>query len=348
MRVVLRNLRAVLRIVLVALVLPAAGPLASAAAKTSSKPVVVHPRWRVALRTAFLYAAANDRYVAIIHGSSRPLQLTLIDELSGTQQALSPPDCAGPNSLNDGSPFFGGPYLMVSCGAVMPPYTYALYNLDSGQWTSFTASSQCPCKPIAVGRYWVKLDGEGDYYLRNIQTGAVEPDPVTAGDRIFDDLGAPSGTRSLCSPLRYPRLYDPMFHVAEPGLLTFYGQFALTVEGGSPDSAAYYYQHLRRCRSRLNLVVCDYCGPGFTNQPVASSRAVMTSDGTTLKGWLLPTLWRLIVYPPAATQAPRCVADTQGVIPVALTARTIYVRAMCGNQALWAAALPMPSPRQQR
>ena len=51
-----------------------------------------------------------------------------------------------------------------ACCSVPP---YALYNLDSGQWTDFHISPQCQgdapnlfqavCSPVGIGPYWVKL-----------------------------------------------------------------------------------------------------------------------------------------------------------------------------------------------
>ena len=167
-----------------------------------------------------MYVAANDRYVVVNKDGGPSAQITLIDVQTTRRQALSPPDC--PALDNEGPPVLGGPWLMVSCG----PDAYQLYNLASGQWVSFSPSPQCGysprlgkagCQPVGVGSRWVKLettDGTCSehclviYDLQNILTGALQPDPITAGGVLFDDLNSPSGSASLCPPLRYPRSYD--------------------------------------------------------------------------------------------------------------------------------------------
>ena len=170
---------------------------------------------------------------------------------------------------------FGGPWLLAQCSiepgtpcCSVPPYV--LYNLDSGQWTDFHISPQCQgdapslfqavCSPVGIGPYWVKLQANAGpsghesnfYYLQNIQTGEAKPDPITAGGNVFDDLGAPSGSSQLCAPLTYPTVNNASAGEYEPGLLTFYGQFALTVEGNNGPPADL---HLRRRGSGLNLIL---------------------------------------------------------------------------------------------
>jgi hypothetical protein len=215
---------------------------------------------------------------------------------------------------------------------------------------------------VGIGRYWVKIQTSGAappfghesnyYYLQNIQTGEFEADPIMPGGTVFDDLSTPSGSSQLCGPLRYPGLYNAAVPRWEPGYLTFYGQFALTLEGGSQFNPP--YQRLRRCGSRLNLLVYNpyqYSGSASPSGigPVASSRAVIvTLDGKTLQGWLLPSLRRFTITPPPATQThcspvARRAGEHNGLIPIALTARTVYVRGLCGTQRLWAATLPAPN-----
>jgi hypothetical protein len=202
----------------------------------------------VVVGSEFLYAGASDRYVAIVHGFSAD-QLTLIDEQTGTSQTPPLGSCGAAYTSLD-QLLFGGPWLLVQCSidrgnpAGSFP-AYVLYNLDSGQWTDFHISPQCQgdapslfqavCYAVGIGPYWVKLQAnagpsgheENFYYLQNIQTGEVKPDPITAGGNAFDDLGAPSGSSQLCAPLTYPTVYNVSAGEYEPGSLTFYGQFAL-------------------------------------------------------------------------------------------------------------------------
>jgi hypothetical protein len=238
---------------------------------------------------------------------------------------------------------------------------YDLYDLETSQWKLFTISSQCHylgCQVAGIGRYWAEVDSPSldpghepdQLYLQNIQTGAFQPEPVvTPGGRMFVDLNAPSGTSQLCAPLRYPQAY---FFRGEPGVgeLTFHGRFALTL-GGPLTTLPYFGEYrLRRCGSNLNLPLgsSESSGP-----PLVSSRAVILIPGTpttnVVTGWLLPSLRRFAAYVPAATRAP-CTPGKYfnqgppggGVAPVAVTARKIYVKPVCGRQAIWAADLPSP------
>ena len=325
---------------------------AASAPRGSSEPLVVHPKWRVVVSSEFLYAGASDRYVAIVHGFATD-QVTLIDEQTGTSQTPTLGPCAGAMNVL----LFGGPWLLAQCsiqpgnphpdGPVTP---YVLYNVDSGQWTDFHISPVCPsdsplfssdCTPVGIGPYWVKLRGNAGpsgheknfYYLQNIQTGEFKPDPITAGGSVFDDLGAPSGSSQLCAPLTYPTVYNASAGEYEPGSLTFYGQFALTHEG---DSASSPLLHLRRCGSSLNLIL-------HGTAVLASSRAVIADfDGATFPGRFLPSLWTFRLSPPATPDLP-CGDGTEGVVPVALTARTIYVACPQAGR-LWSATLPPPAP----
>lgn len=348
------GVRAVVRIVLSVVGLVVVLPLGSlAAASGTSEPGVTHPHWRVVVGSEFLYAGASDRYVAIVHGFAAD-QLTLIDEQTGTSQTPPLGPCGGAMNVL----VFGGSWLLAQCSiqpgtpcCSVPPYV--LYNLDSGQWTDFHISPQCQgdapslfqaaCFAVAIGPYWVKLQANAGpsgheknfYYLQNIQTGELKPDPITPGGNVFDDLGAPSGSSQLCAPLRYPTVYNSAAGEYEPGSLTFYGQFALTHEG---DNAPGPLSHLRRCGSSLNLMLHG------TDYPpaLASSRAVIADlDGATFPGWFLPSLWPFRLSPPATQDLP-CGHGTEGVVPVALTARTIYVACPQAGR-LWSATLPPPA-----
>ena len=354
MRVVVRVVVFLLALVVVA----APGSVAFGAAG----PVVVHPNWRVVAPNEPSSVVANDRYVGILHGYTGRVQLTLIDEQTGAEEMLSPPSCwqlSAPLLL-------GGPWLMVGCGNPdTPDLTYMLYNIASGQWTPFTISSQCsgPCSVVAIGSYWVKiLSPPAMYhlppvaYLQNIQTGSLISDPVSPGGQIYDDLSAPAGPTRLCAPLSYPTVYTPAG--AQPGSVAFYGDFALLVGqhlvGTGPNAVpGPRVASLQRCNSGLNMTIpfpsdIDLMNSG---EPFASSAAVMvTVDGKALDGWLLPSLQRFSLTPPAATQVKPCGGNPPGspveqneVIPVALSARTIYVRNRCGTQQLWAASLPSPA-----
>jgi hypothetical protein len=356
-------MRVVIRVVVFLLALLVVAAHGSAAFGAAG-PVVVHPNWRVvasgSLEAVSVEAVGTDRYAVIFRGSTAGVQLTLIDKQTDAEETLSPPSCS---PVVNGLLLLGGPWLMVECGNTGPPDTYMLYNIPSGQWSPFTVSSACGflCGvPGAIGSYWVqladfRLHSPDLIYLQNIQSGTVMPDPVSPGGPIYDDLSTPAGTAPLCPPLRYPTDYT-YFPTPQPGSLRFYGDFALLFgqqlvgSGPSADPGA-HVASLRRCNSDLNLTFPVPSGHDLYGEPLASSAAVMeTVDGKTLDGWLLPTLQRFMFTPPAATQVGSCgglppvaPADPNEVIPVALTARTIYVRNFCGTQRLWAASLPSPA-----
>ena len=236
---------------------------------------------------------------------------------------------------------------------------YVLYNLDSGQWTDFRISPQCQgdapslfqavCSPVGIGPYWVKLRAiagpsgheRNFYYLQNIQTGEVKPDPITAGGNVFDDLGAPSGSSQLCAPLTYPTVYNPSAGEYEPGSLTFYGQFALTHEGDLTSSPLL---HLRRCGSGLNLLLHGTrqlpAGPGELSR---CNRGLRWGE----LPWVVSPEPVAIQTQPAGDTGSPCGDGTEGLLPVALTARTIYVACPQAGR-LWSATLPPPAPPRVR
>jgi hypothetical protein len=303
-------------------------------------PLALQLRWRLVTGQPN-YAAANDRYAAIIKDQyPAPSPLKLIDEQTGRKQQVAVPGCSRPLS-----PMFGGPWLFVTCSYG----SYELYNLTSHQWRAVALSSQCQgaCSPVAVGRYWIKIDTDlgpacGDhcganYFLQNIRTGELKPDPVTPGGRAFDDLNAVSGSAALCAPLRYPRLYDGAAQRWEAGRLTFDGEFAVA-EGGGVGTL----YTLERCRSSVR-----HTEPGIllAGSPFLSSRAMAwtyrvrrgRSVSFRLGGWLLPSTQRFTAALPSSLQK-------KGAVVAALSKRTVYVQAWGGQ--LWAASLLTPTKRR--
>jgi hypothetical protein len=319
---------------------------ASAWARKPSRPVVVKPKWRLVLRSTYPSdLAVNDRYLAILHLQHQNSQwVTLIDDQTGKQKTLIPPACPRGYGF-----MFGGPWLMAGCG---------LYSLSTGRWTPLQVSSQCfgSCGVVAIGRYWMKIstdEGQDTYplpgfYLQNIASGQFMRDPAIPQGTVFDDLNSPSGSRPLCSRLRYPSFYV-RGSLQRPylGSLTFLGDFALTagedVQGNPPYPSLATVYRVHRCGSNLNLVVynpADYYNafPDWSSPPVASSRAViMSANGRVLQGWSLPSLRRFTVQP--TNLLKRIEATTGHLQLTALTAHRIYVNV---GDRLWAAALPSP------
>jgi hypothetical protein len=330
-------MRCIVRTVLLAFVLLAA--LCASAAARQHRPVALHLRWRL-VTTEPGYVAASDRYVAIIRdrGPDAVSPITLIDEQKRAQQTLTPAGCARPTS-----PMFGGSYLLVVCAYG----SYGLFDIASGQWVTVKAS--CPsdwnCGPAGIGRYWLKLAGgpvcsehcTTSYLLQDLRTGAVKHDSATPGGRIYDDLSVPSGSRLLCSPLRYPRVLDDAGHW-ELGQVTFEGPFAFTTgnQYTSRQGLTPVYR-LRRCGSRLDLQM----PPSNPPTPLVSSRAVIWQDGATglgdrparLAGRFLPSL-----EPFTAVGSPLPKNPYSRVLLAALSRRTIYMRADTGE--MWEASVP--------
>jgi hypothetical protein len=308
--------------------------------------------------------AADDRYVAITKnrypGASSPL--TLIDQQTHAQRNLVAPRCLSPPGGADPSGF-GGPWLIVQCAGQPYDGSSQLYNLKSGQWATFTVSEDChaqgfDCELAGVGRYWALLSASaancslhcsGRYFLQSLGTGEFKPDPVTPGGKIVEDLDSPSGSRPLCSPLRYPRNYNASAEGWGPGGLVLDRGFALARgDVYSERKGLFTVYHLVRCGSRLDRSDTENPPAGI---PLLSSRAMAwihdnyqppngaggTAKATfTLTGWLLPSLQQFT----AALPPP--LRGQNGAIVVALTQRTVYVRTYYQYSQLWAAALPPP------
>jgi hypothetical protein len=357
-RSMVRRPSQILLLALLAIALPAVA--------AQARPVVVHVKWRL-VSSRVLYAAADDRFVAIMQQG----KLTLLDEQTGRRRVLSRPGGTCRGSYHASTQLsFDGPWLLIACGqdALGRP-EYAVYNRDTRHWADLHISSQCfgYCQVVSIGRHWAKivtdegqsLYGPTDYYLQNLQTGALERDPVTAGAQTRDDLNTPGGTSPLCSPLRYPRVTFPGRHDYqwEPGLLTFAGRFALSPDQRKPGAATVEL-HLRRCGGRLNLVIARFYlgsyegslgpvggydglssnGAGFT--VVASSRAVISGPGAAvsgtrpnpLEGWLLPSARRFRI-----ANLPLSASQVNGGSLLAASRYHVYVN--LGGK-LWAARLP--------
>ncbi len=116
-------------------------------------------------------------------------------------------------------------------------------------------SAKPPAKPPLVRLHW-----------HPVATGVGESEPDLVQPRVSfrEDLDSPSGTSPLCTPLRYPALYNGSTLQLEPGNLTILGQFALTTFGyGGTDL-------LERCHSSWRR--------WLYGQAIGSSQMVLWSD----------------------------------------------------------------------
>jgi hypothetical protein len=331
----------------------------------SSRALVLHLKWQVVARGSTAGAAANERYVAIVQAAGASVEIRLIDEQTGTRHTLTPRDCAAPD--NEGPPLFGGRWLMFSCG----PEAYQLYDLASGQWRGFAPSPQCgyspplkgTCTAVGVGSGWVKLVTSFGcdahcrlfFYLQNILTGELIPDPITPGGTTLDDLNSASGSVPLCPPLRYPKTLDKLGW--ELGKLQFSGPFALAYGVVHPPSKRpITVYHLERCGSHLTLTLPEAELGVYGSPPLLSSRAVVSlglhkdhcmkrpfglacTSHYYLRGVYLGGLRRFTAALPRTT-VPQYSLPGQ---VVGLTRRRIYVEAPYPDGPLWAATLPTPA-----
>ena len=364
-------MRAVGRIL--SLVLVVFGVLAGSAIARTPSPLVLHLKWRL-VATGPTYVTATDRYAAIVKLSPGLMdRVTLIDEQAHTQRTVAAPNCPWPNypnSLPADAPMLAGPWLMFGCGIK----SYQLYDLATGRWVSFAAAPQCgydralgqgPCIPVNAGSAWVKFlttDGaceehcEAHYYLQNIRTGEFKLDPVTPGGTVVEALNAPSGSRRLCSPLRYPRSFNGSINAWEPGSLTFYGRFALaTGDIRPPEGGIVARYRLHRCGTALDMAIYPIPYqpgnfPGSFVPLVASCRALIwirARDGA-LVGRFFPTLQQFRLRAPAGATIRPPQTETPGFTLTALTKRTIYITTVNVKQPyadankLWAAPVPQP------
>jgi hypothetical protein len=189
---------------------------------------------------------------------------------------------------------------------------------------SYTSSAGA-CTIVGVGRYWIQLlafkspDSSVTYLLQNIQNGAVvSSSSVKPGGRTGFDLDARSGTKRLCSPLRYPKAWNAQTHSWQPGWLNFYGRVAL-VAGSAPSFGRSSFAYLQRCGSRRRIKL----RPGA---PLVSSDALSGSENEivwksserVISGVRLPSLQRFRVPLPT-------VVANDGFFSTALNMRRLYI-----------------------
>jgi hypothetical protein len=305
--------RAIFPITVLAAVAVVLGYVPSFAAARSARPVVLKAKWQQlavrGLSASPVAFAANDRYLAVLVTlAGLRTRLTLVDEQTDHQTTLSPPACTGTDLMSQsfsGGLHFGGPWLLVGCD---------LYNLNTHHWRSFRLSPQCVggCDAVDIGRYWVKIESDGgvvmypqySFYLQNISTGKFIPDPARPGGRVFDELNVPSGSSTLCAPLRYPVNAGDPRELPILGTVSFYGrgprQFAFT-SAAAPEVSTW---QLRRCHTNLDLHVADEnlaggTGPYGQSSPVASSAAVVVQrTAFAFEGWALPGVRRFTIQWP--------------------------------------------------
>jgi len=315
---------------------------APAVAASQRPPLVLHLQWRIVTRQLNAIAT-SDRYLALLTypNPNAPYDsgsVILRDQFTNTHRRVALPSACQPNRAPVG---FGGPYLVVSCFDA----AHWLYNLKNDRWVPVTSNCPADCNFVGVGRYWLKFVSNENpgclahcaqvYFLQNLQSGQVEPDPATPGGTTVDDLNSPSGTKPLCAPLRYPtyRNTDIAAPGAEPGSLEFSGKFAIATTGTGASGPGDVF-HLERCGSRLAVRLGasgNGIPPFLTSRAIAYLASPTTPTNNMVQGFYLKGLRAFRAALPKAAA---------GVAVAGLTDRTIYVRSQNGT--LWAANVRQP------
>jgi hypothetical protein len=290
--------RAALVVVCVLIAFDGASAAASAH-KRKPRPLVLHPRFHVVGTASTVDTDGPFVLLRNPVGTSFDASGTLIDEQTGTRTSVSYPGCHLDefNTWN----LLGGPWLMLSCDrAGQWDGGFELYNLYTGEWRAVVpdptiSSFDCGMPPYCgvtiagFGAHWIEWQTipcrycTPTYQFQNIDTGQVQSLPDwRPGGRTIPDLDSPSLARPLCPPLTVPAGVAPLSGGPPPGVLTFYGSFAIV---GNV---------LERCGSRLKLAIGNHNYPAVH----ANSRAVVWAQGPKsgrLDGLFLPSLRHFVI-----------------------------------------------------
>jgi hypothetical protein len=249
-------------------VLVAAVPGAAAARPDT---VMLHQKWRRATAGYVTSVQAAGQWVFTTGPLTPGGQMgTAVNEQTGQRRSITPlPGCFPPTLL-------GAAQLLFNCSsevAIESLGTGALTTVvQNPELTSYESNCEsissgdmeysCGLAPVAVGARWVEFDEScsghclesGDppaapdtYVFENIQSGAIQADPTSA--TTYPDLSYPGLARTLCAPLRVPKLSMDSYGLARAGFgsMVFDGSFAIA--GGGADGSQFF---LERCGSRVH------------------------------------------------------------------------------------------------
>ena len=297
--------------------------------------LVLQSRYRLAA-SGISGVFSDDRYVLFSAGEGSTSSNTLIDDQTGTRTVVSSPGCYV-DALNIATPF-GGPWLMFRCDqANQGQGAFELYNVSTKQWKSVARSPQiiayangcdayCGVQVVALGADWLEWDesyrGGEMFVFQNIATGQVQGPPAgwKPGGTTIPDLNSPSLAGPLCPPLQVPQGFE-----SEPGLLSFYGPFAVAFAWPSPSGYKTTQIYVQRCGSRTRKTVVKAVSGGYAF--AANSKAVVSPaafGSRKLDGVFFHGLRRFTMNLPPVHPS---------VYRLALTARHLYVLGGDGN--LW-------------
>jgi hypothetical protein len=224
----------------------------------------------------------------------------LINEQTGKARSVPRADCFA-------IAVSAGRWLLFDCyGNSLG--NYQLYSISHSSWRPVAAPARA--NPVAIGAYWIEYFAvdSGTYVFQNIKTGTLRTlSAWRPGGTTIPDLNSPSLARRLCSPLRVPADWTPYARWSaypyneklHAGSVTVDGRFAV-VEGTSrPTSTGEVtgYAYVERCGSHVRKPT--------SQEFVANAHAIIGgggAPGSTLTGWLLPSLTRVTIREPAYAQ----------------------------------------------
>lgn len=342
--------------------------VASAASRMGShQPPVIRPHFWYVGQASSVWTGA--RYALAWPGTPLPgpgpyLPARLIDDQTGQVATIDRAGCypVQPSALEP----LDLPWVPFSCAPFGQAPAPELYSPATGQWQAVSPNpsakpscgSRCTTYAVAAaGRYWLEyhhfLCDSGDQHcsfdsvFQNVGTGALRQDP--SGGATTVDLNAPNLTRRVCGPLRVPTTVELYAPRPVPGVLTFYGRFAVSIGADQTGTRAY----LERCGTHMHrlLTTAPLQRPAVvganTHEVVWTAHSRRFLSGLTLPG-LRPFTIRL----PNRLVARSCPVDDYSpcVAQIALTNHRLYLlQAPASNpEQLWVATNPRPATQRRR
>lgn len=211
----------------------------------------------------------------------------------------------------------------------------------------------------AAGTNWLEyeqdtcMDGEhcsADDVFQNIHTGELTQDP--SGGSAAIDLNYLDLTRAVCRPLSVPTAAQP-YGPTGPGLLSFYGSFALST--GTYNNAITKV-YLERCGTHLHRLVTTASSPFPEDAvlPGANSHEVVwiARPRPLLSALTIPGLRSFTIRFPRRLITTACSSqpvDYRNCVgQIALTNHRLYLLQATATypEPVWAAPNPLPARRR--
>jgi hypothetical protein len=339
-------------------------PAGASSRVRAHQPPVVRPHFRFVGDAVLLWTGARYALAAPEALPGPPLYspATLIDDQSGQVKTIAQAGCypvlGQPSTLEP----LDLPWVPFNCGWPGQPVP-ELYSPATGQWQAVSPSpgavqscdsSNCTDDFLAAaGRYWLEYNhaicDSGNQHcsysnvFQNIPTGELRQDPSAATTMV--DLNAPDLTRPVCKPLRVPTIFGP-YNAPAPGLLTFYGSFAVSIGGDGNGSEVY----LERCGTHLHRLLTTAPLGGLAVVGANTREVVWMAHPPFLSALTLPGLRPFTIRLPNRLVARSCSPEDYStcVAQIALTNQRLYLLTAGPSPAhLWAAPNPRPAKRRR-